>query len=276
VSDRSLTILIPAYNEEDRLPPVLEEYVHFFRKHYKAEFRIVVVVNGSRDRTMELVLEAAVKFPEIEGIEYKAPIGKGGALIEGLKLASERELIGFIDADGATGPESFLKLARRCGDHCDCVIGSRRVTGSVIHQSQPSNRLFASRVFHAIVQTLFHMDIADTQCGAKVMRREVVEEIHEGLLTADMAFDINLLYLIHRAGGKIVEYPIDWTDVVGTKVQYFRTSLVMFLSVVRLRLIYSPVYRMMEPIRPLEAWIYKLLRNPVSLPAKRLAKSDAD
>lgn len=69
-----------------------------------------------------------------------------------------------------------------------------------------------------------------------------------------------------------MEYPIEWTDVIGTKVQYFRTSFVMLLSVLRLRLIYSPLYRLMEPLRPLEAWIYQKLRNPVPLPARRVGK----
>ena len=88
----------------------------------------------------------------------------------------------------------------------------------MIHQSQTGNRQFASRVFHLIVQLLFWMNIRDTQCGAKVMRREVVEKIHPTLRIADMAFDINLLYSMKRAGFKILEVPTEWTDKVGSKV----------------------------------------------------------
>jgi len=188
-------------------------------------------------------------------------VGKGGALIEGLKLASQAEVIGYADADAATAPESLLRLAGLCRDY-DCAVGSRRVAGSVIHQSQPSHRQFASKVFHVIVEGLFRMGIRDTQCGAKFLRRESVLKIHDQLLIADMAFDVNLLYAVRRAGGTLMEAPVDWTDHIGSTVRYFRTSLVMFLSVVRLRLIYSPFYRWLRPLRPLEAWIYAALRNP--------------
>jgi len=77
-----------------------------------------------------------------------------------------------------------------------------------------------------------------------------------------MAFDVNLLYAVKRAGGTLIEAPVDWTDHLGSTVRYFRTSLVMFLSVVRLRLVYSPFYPLLRPLRPLEAWVYRALRNP--------------
>ena len=92
------------------------------------------------------------------------------------------------------------------------------------------------------------MNLRDTQCGAKVMRREAVEKVHSSLRIADMAFDINLLYSLKRAGYRIREVPTEWTDKIGSKVTLFGTSLVMFLSVVRIRLIYSPrLYRMAAP-----------------------------
>ena len=120
-------------------------------------------------------------------------------------------MIGYTDADGATPPRAFLELVRHIGD-ADCVIGSRWLRGAVIHQSQAGHRRFASRAFHLIVQLLFWLNIHDTQCGAKVMKREVVEKIHPYLRIADMAFDINLLVAIKRAGFRILEVPTEWTD----------------------------------------------------------------
>ena len=120
-------------------------------------------------------------------------------------------------------------------------------------------------MFHFIVQTLFWMNIRDTQCGAKVMKRAVVEKIHPTLRIADMAFDINLLVSIKRAGFTILETPTEWTDQVGSKVTLARSSLTMFLSVVRVRLIYSPFYKLLRPLRPLEAWVYTKLRAPLPL-----------
>src|SRR5678815_5046453 len=108
------------------------------------------------------------------------------------------------------------------------------------------------------------MGIRDTQCGAKVMRRQAIEKIHSSLRIADMAFDVNLLYSLKHAGFTILEVPTEWTDKIGSKVSsaLFRASLTMFLSVLRIRLIYSPVYPSLRPLRPLETWIYKKLRAP--------------
>src|SRR5450755_98257 len=99
------------------------------------------------------------------------------------------------------------------------------------------------------------------------MHRRAVEKIHAHLMTADLAFDVNLLYSIKRAGFTILEVPIEWTDKAGSKVtsSLFRSSLTMFLSVVRIRLIYSPFYKWLRPLRPLEGWIYKKLRAPQPL-----------
>lgn len=256
-----LLLLIPAYNEEGRIEPVLRDYVAFFEARYAEDFHVVVVLNGCRDNTLEVVQRVARDHPSVRWMEFEAPIGKGGALIEGLKLAPFSDVIGYVDADGATPPAAYEALVQRL-DEADCVIGSRWVPGAVLHQSQSGQRQFASRIFHMIVQVLFWMDIRDTQCGAKVMKREAVEKIHASLCIADMAFDINLLYSLKRAGCRILEAPTEWTDKIGSKVSLGRTSLTMLLSVIRVRLIYSPFYKWLQPLRPLEVWLYKKLRAP--------------
>ncbi len=260
----SLLLLIPAYNEEARIEPVLRDYARFFKENYPGKFQLVVVLNGCKDNTLGVVQRVAKDFFSISHLDFPAPIGKGGALIEGLKLAPLADLIGYVDADGATPPPAFLDLVKKVGP-VDCVIGSRWLPGAVIRQSQTGNRQFASRVFHFIVQLLFWMNIRDTQCGAKVMKRMVVEKIHPALRIADMAFDINLLYSMKRAGFKILEVPTEWTDKAGSKVALGRSSLTMFLSVVRVRLIYSPFYKLLRPLRPLETWVYKKLSAPLPL-----------
>ncbi len=264
----SLLLLVPAYNEETRIGPVLEEFAEYFQKNYAGKFQLVVVLNGCRDNTLGVVQSVAAKHPAITALDFSEPLHKGGALIEGLKLAPRADLIGYVDADGATGPEAFHKIVQLC-DRADCVIGSRWLPGAVLHQSQTRMRRFVSRCFHAIVQFFLRLNITDTQCPAKVMHRQAVEKIHGSLMTADLAFDVNLLYVLKRAGFSILEVPIEWTDKAGSKVTQtlIRSSLTMFLSVVRLRLIYSPFYR---PLRamfgPFEAWIYKKLRAPLPLP----------
>jgi hypothetical protein len=153
-------------------------------------------------------------------------------------------------------------------DRADCVIGSRWLPGAVLHQAQPWARRFASRCFHAVVEALFLMHIKDTQCPCKIMRRAAIEKIHPSLRIADLAFDVNLLYSLKVAKFTVLEVPTEWTDKMGSKVtaSFFRSSLTMFLSVVRIRLIYSPFVKFLTPLKPLEAWIYRKLRAPQPRP----------
>jgi len=94
VSEPSLLLLIPAYNEEARIEPVLRDYAQFFQKNFSGKFQLVVVLNGCRDNTLGVVQRVAKEFPSIGWLDFPAPIGKGGALIEGLKLAGKADLIG--------------------------------------------------------------------------------------------------------------------------------------------------------------------------------------
>ena len=104
----SILLLIPAKDEEGRIGPVLRDYAQFFKEQYEGKFQLVVVLNGCRDNTLGVVQKVAADFPSISWLEFKDPIHKGGALIEGLKLAPMADLIGYVDADGATPPRAFL------------------------------------------------------------------------------------------------------------------------------------------------------------------------
>lgn len=260
---KSVLLLIPAYNEEERIEPTLREYAEYFRANYAGNFEILVVLNGCTDDTLKIVRQVGREYPEVKADDIPAPIGKGGALIEGLRLAPTVDHIGYVDADGATPPEAFHDLLKHM-DGAHCVIGSRWLPASVLHQVQPFFRRFASRVFHGIVELLFWMHIKDTQCPAKVMRRQAVEKIHSHLRIADLAFDVNLIYSLKHADFEVLELPVEWTDKVGSKVSssFFRSSLVMFLSVVRLRLYYSPLYKTLKPLRWVGDWLYLKLHAP--------------
>jgi glycosyltransferase involved in cell wall biosynthesis len=268
VTEPSLLLLIPAYNEERRIEPVLREYARYFQEQYRGKFELVVVLNGCRDNTLGVVKGVAANYPTIRALDFPDPIGKGGALIEGLKLAPTADIIGYVDADGASPPNAVHELVKLI-DKADCVIGSRWLPGAKLHQAQTKVRQFVSRCFHVIVEILLRMHIKDTQCPCKVIRRTAVEKIHSSLRIADLAFDVNLLYSLKHAGFTVLEVPTEWTDKIGSKVtsSLFRSSFTMFLSVVRIRLIYWPrVYRWLRPLRPLETWIYKKLRAPQPRP----------
>src|SRR5258708_866980 len=131
VTEPSLLLLIPAYNEERRIEPVLRDYSRYFQDHYQGKFQLVVVLNGCTDDTLGVVKRVGAQFPSVSALEFAEAIGKGGALIEGLKLAPLADVIGYVDADGATPPGAFHDLVRRI-DRADCVIGSRWLPGSVL------------------------------------------------------------------------------------------------------------------------------------------------
>src|SRR6185369_14804942 len=177
-SAHSLLLLIPAYNEEQRIGPVLREFAEYFQREFPGRFQMVVILNGCRDNTLGVVQQTAREFPSIRALNFPDPIGKGGALIEGLKLAGLADLVGYVDADGATSPTALHHLIQKLDDTgADCAIGSRWLPESILHQSQPKLRRFISRGFHYIVEALFHMGIKDTQCPAKVARCEAVQAI---------------------------------------------------------------------------------------------------
>ncbi len=266
-SSPSVFLLIPAYNEERRIGPVLERYASHLQAHYPGPIQIVVILNGCRDNTLGVVESAERRHSCISHLEFAAPIGKGGALIEGLKLAPLADFIGYVDADGATPPEAFLDLVSHAVTrNADCVIASRWISGAKITHAQPEKRRIASRLFHLFVEGFFWMGIRDTQCGAKVFRRQAIEVVHGQLRLADLAFDVNLLYSLKRAGFRIEEVATVWNDQTGSHVVFnFRTSLNMLLSLIRLRLLYSPIYPWLGPLRPVEKWLYLKLNAPPPL-----------
>ena len=124
VTEPSLLLLIPAYNEERRIEPVLRDFGRYFSENYSGKFQLVVVLNGCRDNTLGVVQRVAAEFPFISALDFPDPIGKGGALIEGLKLAPASDLVGYVDADGASPPKAFHELVKLT-ERADCVIGSR-------------------------------------------------------------------------------------------------------------------------------------------------------
>ena len=251
-----LLILIPAYNEAQRIGKMLTQYISFFGQKMPDQFEILVVLNGCIDDTQKIVEHYQTQFKEIQWVEFEKPIGKGGALIEGLKEQHRSDYIGYVDADGATPPEAFYHLYLAC-QKVDAAIGSRWVKGSRILKLQSKRRRFASRCFHYIVQLFFHLNIKDTQCGAKVFKSAAIASIQNQLLVSDMAFDVNLLFALKRADYTICETPTIWEDQSGSTVHLTRSSLSMFLSLLRLRLIHSPIRHLFPYFAPLERWIYK-------------------
>lgn len=234
-----LSIVVPAYNEEARIGKMLGAYLPYFAERYGTDFEIVVAVNGSRDRTADVVRGLQVRHPQLRVLEEPRPIGKGGAIMAGGALATG-DFIGFVDADGATPPAAFDDLLKNVGD-AGLIIASRRLPGAVVRPRQPWQRRFASRVFNFLVRTLFKLPITDTQCGAKLMTAAAWRAIVPHIGLTKWAFDVDMLFKTRRAHYAIREIPTTWSDVGGSKLRVGRVSFQMLLAIVRLRLLYSPL-----------------------------------
>ena len=232
-----LSIVVPAYNETKRIGRMLDAYLAYFLPRYESEVEIIVVVNGSRDDTADIARTYSARHPQVSVIEVKEAIGKGGAVIVGFKHAVG-DLVGFADADGSTPPEAFDDLAVNI-DSSGAIIASRWFAESVVEPRQPLKRRIISRIFNFMVRTFFGMDIHDTQCGAKVLSRAAVQRILPHLGITRWAFDVDLLFQVHRAGYAIKEWPTVWHDEAGSQLRIVRASIEMFIAIVRLRLIYS-------------------------------------
>jgi glycosyltransferase involved in cell wall biosynthesis len=234
-----LSIVIPAYNEEKRLGATLDQYLGYFTPRYGQDYEIVVVVNGSRDQTERVARERMIEHTQVQVLVDPGRIGKGGAVMLGFR-AAQGELIGFTDADASTPPEAFDDLARNIGD-AGAIIGSRWFPESRVFPPQPLKRRIASRMFNFLVRKLFKVKIRDTQCGAKILKRDAVQDVLPDIGITHWAFDVDLLFKLRRAGHRIIEWPTTWRDAGGSQLHVGRASLEMFIAIVRLRLLYSPL-----------------------------------
>lgn len=157
----------------------------------------------------------------------------GGAVARG-------HYIGFVDADGSTPPEAFDALLEQIGE-AGLIIASRWRPDSQVSPRQPLARRVASRIFNWLVRVLFKLKITDTQCGAKLMTAAAWHAIVPRIGTTRWAFDVEMLFQTRRAHIPIVEVSTVWRDVAGSKIRIVSASFDMFLALVRLRLLHSPL-----------------------------------
>jgi glycosyltransferase involved in cell wall biosynthesis len=252
-----ISIVIPAYNEEKRIGRTLERYGEFFKEKKESkeikDFNILVVINNTTDKTEEIVKKFSKKYTEIKYLNFKEG-GKGFAIVEGFKEVmknKERGLMGFVDGDMSTPPEAFYDLIKKINGY-DGVIADRWDKRSIITPKQSYFRRFISRGYNLIVRSLFLFPYSDTQCGAKLFKREILEKNINKFGKSKWGFDIVLLYCLRKESkAKIKSIPTVWHDEVGSKVNLKKTPVRMLASAVRLRLSHSPFNFMVRFYRKL-------------------------
>ena len=258
-----ISIIIPAYNEEKRIGRTLKAYKEFFEdlsKRKVIDYKILVVINNTKDKTEEIVKKFVSK--KITYLNLKEG-GKGLAIIAGFKeevKENKSDLIGFVDADMSTSPEAFFDLIKNIKDY-DGIIASRYVKGAKVFPKQPLKRILISRFGNFMINSLFFLNLKDTQCGAKVFRKKAVENILEELKLTQWAFDVNLLYILKKKGFKVKEFPTVWKDAPDSTLKIKEASIKAFLSVVRLRVIYSPLKKILKPFKVVETFIWKVMEK---------------
>jgi dolichol-phosphate mannosyltransferase len=221
------TLVIPAYNEENRIGRLLSNLDC-------GDTEYIFMCDGN-DNTVSEIKQWGALHPEIplRCIEYPFRIGKGRAVCEGLTLAKTR-FAGYMDADGSASCSQMMTLFHELNGN-DGIIGSRWLTGSKITRSQGMVRQFESRIFNLTIRLLFGLPYRDTQCGAKVFRKDALDAVLPGIVSKGFEFDVELLWRLTKKGYRISEYPIEWDNKGGSRVRG-PDAVTMLGNLIKLRL----------------------------------------
>jgi len=237
-----LSVIIPAYNEEKRLPKTLKEIDRYLSKQ-DYDYEIIVVSDGSKDKTAEVVENLKSQIQNLKIIDNKKNNGKGFVVRQGL-MEAKGDFRLFTDADNSTSIDQVEKmlpyLKRACPEPVeegyDIVIGSRDVKGAVLEPPQPWLRQVilgeGFKLFRKLIIGLW--EVEDTQCGFKCFTKKVAEDIFSKCKINKFAFDPEILILAKRFGYKIKEVPVYWKNDLESKVK-FKSILKMALDLFKIR-----------------------------------------
>jgi glycosyltransferase involved in cell wall biosynthesis len=226
-----LSIIIPAHNEESRLPQTLEQVVNFVATQ-SFQTEVLVVENASRDRTLEVANEFAKRHPAIVRVMHIDLPGKGRAVKEGM-LAAKGAYRFFADADFSMPISEIVRFIPPNVD-IPIAIGSREAPGA-IRYNEPYYRHFTGRIFNSLIRLLVLPALHDTQCGFKMFRADAAENLFRKQTLMGWSFDVELLYIASRLSYPILEIPIPWYFNPESKINVIRDSWKMFLDLLTIR-----------------------------------------
>jgi len=223
-----ISIIIPAFNEAARLPATLDRVEHFL-KTSGLNAEVIVVDDGSRDATAEVVAQRAITWPQLTLVTSGRNGGKGAAVQLGMGHARGRYRI-FSDADLSVPIDDLEKLLRPLRGGAGVAIASRALKASQVELHQPWYRETMGKIFNRLVRVFVLGGVHDTQCGFKAFTAEVADRVFPVLQTRGFGFDVEVLYRAQRAGYRIVEVPTRWINSPQSRVHPIRHSTVMFLE----------------------------------------------
>jgi len=217
-----LSVVIPAYNEAERLPPYLASVREYLDARYPERYEVLVVDDGSGDGLAEILTAASAQWPRLRVLTHARNQGKGAAVRTGV-LAAEGQRILFADADGATPIEEEKRLAEAIQGGADVAIGSRLVAAGV-ERSRSWARGLAGRMFAAVARRLLGLDVLDTQCGFKMFRAEPARRLFSAAREPRYLFDLEVLALAARHQYRVAEVPIRWREIPGGHLRLSREA----------------------------------------------------
>lgn len=220
------SIIIPAYNEQERIGRTIDNLIKGF-----PEQEILVVCDG-QDNSKEIVKRLSTKYVNIRLLKFDCRLGKGGALIHGFREA-KGNVICFVDADESVSTRDLKSMFLALHDN-DGIIASRRLRESKILIKQPIKRRLASKAFNIFVRLFFGLPFKDTQCGAKIFKRDAILDILTDLKTSGFEIDVEILWRLKNKGYNIVEYPITWKHSEGSKFKLSQSKW-MLISLLKTR-----------------------------------------
>lgn len=232
----SISIVIPAYNEGKRLPSTLESVLAYLRGREWSAVEIVVVDDGSADDTRAIVEQYRQDHPQVRLLLNPGNRGKGYSVRHGM-LEATGDWVLFTDADLSAPIGELRKLLEAARDRgADVAIGSRALDRSLIGVHQSVFREYAGRFFNLAMRLLVGLPFWDTQCGFKLFTAAAARKVFRRTTLDRFGFDVEALFLARKLGFRVVEVPVRWDHVEGTKVSMFRDSAEMFLDLLRVRL----------------------------------------
>lgn len=228
-----LSVVVPAYNEELRLPPTLIDMVDFLDRRNE-RYEIIVVDDGSVDDTAHIVHKFERIRDQIRLIQLPQNEGKGAAVRMGVVNARGERVL-FADADGATPIAELERLEAALDQGAAIAFGSRAMASTDTAVKTSFHRKYIGRSFNLMVNMLLLPGIADTQCGFKLMTARSAKFLFSNLTTKRYSFDVELLYIARRAGLTLAEVPVNWRNIPGSKVNLVLDSTRMFLDLLKLK-----------------------------------------
>ncbi len=242
-----ISLVIPAYNEADRLGPTLDAYLPALEALHE-EFEVIVIMDGT-DATPAVV--ERYRERHVVGYRYDHKLGRGGAIFEGFRKA-RNHVVGYADADGSVGAKDLVRLLQWTLDGEKVVIASRRLHPRVVLVPEPSLKRMASFLWHVLVRALMHLQVRDAQCGLKLFSKEMVQDVLREVVVTNRTFEVAMLYHLRRKGVSIREVPVAYVHDFRTRMPIGKAIPVMFLTLLGVVAVNGPL-RSVLPVRFMEA-----------------------